>query len=188
MPGWLLKIGLFLLFVPMAAVSAGMFGALHDQISYTVSAEYFTRFKFIQFGLLDAAVPERWRAAIVGYRASWWMGIPLGVLCGLAGFIQRSPGSMLRALLWSLPFLAAFTLAAALVGLAYGWLQTATLDPVDYRGWRLPQDVQHLRRYLCAGYMHNAAYLGGALSIPAAWLFHIAFRLRSRPEPAPPQP
>jgi len=41
-----------------------------------------------------------------------------------------------------------------------------------------PREVVDLRRFLCAGYMHNAAYLGGALSIPAAWLFHIVFRAR----------
>jgi hypothetical protein len=184
MPGWLLKIGLFFLFVPLATISAGAFGALHDQISYTVSSEYFTRFKFIQFGLLDEAVPERWRVAIVGFGASWWMGIPLGVLCGVAGFIQRSPGLMIRALLWSLPLLAAFTLTLALTGLAYGWFKTTTIDLADYRGWRIAPDVEHLRRYLCVGYMHNWAYVGGDLSIPAVWLFHVGFWLRHRRKPA----
>jgi hypothetical protein len=77
---------------------AGLFGALHDQMSYTVSSEYFAKFKFIQFHLLDPGVPERIRAAKVGFLASWWMGIPLGVLCGSAGFVQRSPALMLRAL------------------------------------------------------------------------------------------
>ena len=171
------KAVIFLLFLPAALLTAGLFGAVHDQISYSVSSEYFTKFKFIQFGLQDPSVPERIRAAVVGFRASWWMGIPLGALCGVAGFIQRSPASMGRALTWSLPAMTAFTLAVALAGLAYGWAQTQTINPGSYRGWFIPPGVKDLRAFLCAGYMHNFAYLGGALSIPAAWIFHLIFRV-----------
>ena len=47
------KVGIFLLFLPAAVLTAGLFGMIHDQISYSVSDEYFTKFKFIQFQLLD---------------------------------------------------------------------------------------------------------------------------------------
>jgi hypothetical protein len=177
------KIGIFLLFLPAAMVVAGLFGIIHDEISYSVSNEYFTKFKFIQFRLLDTNLPDRFRAGEVGFLASWWMGIPLGILCGLAGFIQRSPTLMWRALIWSLPVIATFTFAIALAGLAYGWRRTGTINVASYRGWFVPPDAIELRRFLCAGYMHNAAYLGGGLSIPAAWLFHLTFRARNSKHP-----
>jgi hypothetical protein len=41
---------------------AGLFGIIHDEISYSVSNEYFTKFKFIQFRLLDTNLPDRFRA------------------------------------------------------------------------------------------------------------------------------
>jgi hypothetical protein len=164
----------------MAMLAAGLFGMLHDQISYTVSTEYFTRFKFIQFHLLDPDIPERIRAAKVGFLASWWMGIPLGLLCGSAGLIQRSSSLMARELIWSLLLVFAVTLAVALAGLAFGWVRTQTIDIANYRGWFIPPDVRDLRRFLCAGYMHNAAYLGGVLSIPVAWLFSFIFRRATR--------
>ena len=47
------KAGAFVLFLALAVVIAGVFGIVHDQISYTVSSEYYTRFKFPQFRLLD---------------------------------------------------------------------------------------------------------------------------------------
>ena len=169
----------FMLYLFLALVAAGLFGSLHDQISYTVSQEYYTKFKFLQFGLLDAGIPERLRAAIVGFLASWWMGIPLGLLTGSAGFIQRTPAQMHRALLWSLPAIVGFTLAFALVGLAYGFVQTAQFDLSAYQGWYIPQGLEHPRRFLCAGYMHNSAYLGGLLAVPVAWVFHLAFRRMS---------
>jgi hypothetical protein len=86
---------------------------------------------------------------------------------------------MARALTWSLPAISAFTLTVALAGLAYGWQQTAAVDLASNRAWFVPPGVNDLRHFLCAGYMHNAAYLGGALSIPAAWLFHLVFRANS---------
>ena len=168
------KIGIFLLFLPAAMLAAGLFGIIHDEISYSVSNEYFTKFKFIQFRLLDTNLPDRFRAAEVGFLASWWMGIPLGVLCGSAGFIQRSPPLMRHALIWSLLVIATFTCGPCLRVVPNG-----TIDLARYRGWFIPPDVHELRRFLCAGYMHNAAYIGGGLSVPAAWLFHFIFRARN---------
>lgn len=169
----------FALYLLLAIAVAGLFGVLHDQISYSVSPEYFTRFKFIQFGMEGPGLPWRLRVAEIGFLASWWMGIPIGLLAGAAGLLQRTPALMRRALLWSLPLIVGFTLAFALAGLAYGFLQTRELDLAAYAGWYIPENLEQPRRYLCAGYMHNAAYLGGALSIPLAWVFHAVFRWRS---------
>ena len=170
------KVTTFVAFLVLAVVAAGAFGVLHDQISYTVSNEYFTKFKFLQFRLLDTGVPERIRVAEVGFLASWWMGVPLGVLTGVFGFIHSSPAQMRKALLWSLLVIIPFTLVFALGGLLYGFSQTAELDLANYSGWFIPPNLQHPRSFICVGYMHNSAYLGGLAAIPVAWLFHFLFR------------
>jgi hypothetical protein len=176
----LAKAAAFAMFVGAALVIAGVYGSLHDQISYTVSPEYFTRFKFYQFGLLDNSIPERVRAAEVGFLAAWWMGLPIGLLTGVAGFIQRTPALMRRALLWSLLVILSVAFASAMLGLLYGVIRTRSIDLAGYRGWYIPDHVVHIRRYLCAGYMHNASYLGGTLAIPITWGFHFMFRARSQ--------
>ena len=170
----------FLLFLVTAVLVAGAFGALHDQISYTVSHEYYTRFKFHQFGLLNDGIPERIRAAEVGFLASWWMGIPLGLLIGVMGLVQRSAEQMRRALCWSLMFVIAFTFAFALIGLLYGHYQTQQFDLAAYTGWYIPQGLEHPRSFLCAGYMHNCAYLGSVLALPIVLIFNLLYRRRSR--------
>ncbi|MDD5274950.1 MAG: hypothetical protein PHR16_02580 [Methylovulum sp.] len=172
------KLWSYCMFVVLAIFAAGVFGALHDQISYTVSSEYFTRFKFYQFQLLDSAIPERIRVAQVGVLGSWWMGIPLGMLTGAAGFIHLTSVQMRKALFWSLPLIVGFTLVFALCGLLYGFFQTQTIKPSLYTRWFIPEGVENLRAYLCVGYMHNAAYLGGYMAIPVAWFFHFAFKYR----------
>ena len=175
------KIHILWVFIALAMLVAGVFGVVHDQISYTFSNEYFTKFKFIQFRLLDDTVPERLRVAEVGFLASWWMGIPLGALTGVAGFIHPTEQQMRKALLLSLALIAGFAMAFALAGLAYGFAQTTTLDLQNYQGWYLPQNLEHPRNFVCVGYMHNAAYLGGAAAVPVAWLFHFLRRRSQRP-------
>jgi hypothetical protein len=172
------KIGVFVVLIVLAVFIAGLYGIAHNQISYTVAPEYFTKFKFRQFGFDDTALPERVRASIVGFLASWWMGIPIGLLVGAAGFIHRGYRRMLGVSLWSLLVTVGFTLLFGLCGLLYGYLQTQHIDVAEYRGWFIPEDVTDLRRFLCAGYMHNSSYLGGVLAILVAWAFHIVVRMR----------
>lgn len=173
------KFLVYLLIVFLAVLFAGLYGAAHNQISYTVAPEYFTKFKFQQFGLSDLPLPNRARASIVGFFASWWMGIPIGLLVGAAGFIHPGHYRMLTVSLWSLIVTVAFTLLFGLCGLLYGYVQTRDVDVADYRGWFIPADVTDLRRFLCAGYMHNSSYLGGVIAIFVAWAFHIIVRART---------
>jgi hypothetical protein len=164
--------------VALSVFIAGLYGVVHNQISYTVSPEYFTKFKFWQFRLTDPALSERVRASMVGFRASWWMGIPIGLLVGAAGFIHPGHRRMLRVTVWSLWVTVGFTLLFGLGGLLYGFIQTAHIQVADYGAWYIPEDVTDLRRFLCAGYMHNSSYLGGGLAILVAWIFHAVVRVR----------
>ncbi len=172
------------LIILIATLVAGAFGAVHDQISYTVSEEYFTKFKFIQFQLVDSPMPDRMKAAVIGFLASWWMGIPIGLFVGAAGLVQRGWRRMLRVSLCALAVVLVVTLACSVGGLAYGLLKTRDINLAEYRGWFIPENVVSLRRFLCAGYMHNASYLGGALGMIAAIAFQVLARMRaSKPEP-----
>jgi hypothetical protein len=170
----------FILIVVLAVIVAGLYGIAHNQISYTVAPEYFTKFKFQQFGFTDTPLPERVRASMVGFLASWWMGIPIGLLVGAAGFIHRGWRRMLRVSLWSVAVTVAFTLLFGLAGLLYGYFQTSHIDVAEYRYWFIPENFTNLRRFLCAGYMHNSSYLGGVLAILVAWAFHIIIRVKTK--------
>lgn len=171
----------FFLLILIAVLLAGIYGTIHNQLSYTVSSEYFGKFKFRQFGLVDLALPGRVKASWVGWLASWWMGIPIGLIAGASGFMYREPCMMFRQTLKAYWVVVACTLVVGLLGLLYGVLETRTMDLAGYQHWYLPEDVVHLRRFLCAGYMHNSSYLGGLLGIAAAWLYQgiAKHRLRS---------
>jgi hypothetical protein len=177
------KLLVFVLLVFLAVALSGCYGILHNQVSYTVSPEYFTKFKFPQFALTGLPLSGRVGASIVGFLASWWMGIPIGLLVGAAGFLHRGYRRMLKVSLQSYGLVVVFTLAFGLGGLLYGFYATRTISLADYQYWFIPDDVTDLRRFLCAGYMHNSSYLGGTLAIIAAWIFHIIVGVRSRSAP-----
>lgn len=77
------KIYTLIWIIILGSLIAGVYGIIHDQISYSVSEEYFTKFKFIQFGIQN--LPNRIGAGIVGFLATWWVGFPIAMILGLLG-------------------------------------------------------------------------------------------------------
>src|SRR5215213_5556426 len=102
--------------VVAAALLAAVYGALHDQLSYTVSPEYFTRFKFVQFAFAGVdELPPRIGAAVVGALATWWVGAIAGAAVGGAGFGQPTAAAMARSTLRAFARLAVIAAVAGLV-------------------------------------------------------------------------
>ncbi len=64
-----------LLMAIAGALAAGMYGIAHDQITYSISPEYFTRMKFAQFRHADFGFPPRIFIATIGFLGSWWVGL-----------------------------------------------------------------------------------------------------------------
>lgn len=172
-----MRLLIFIVLIFSAMLIAGMYGALHDQISFTVSTEYFTKFKYYQFHLVDSELPDRLKAAIIGFRASWWMGVPIGLIIGSFGFLHRSPKLMLSRSIKAFGMAAIVALVIGVGGLLYGWF-FASHDLAEYQRWFIPNNLVHPARYLSVGYMHNFSYLGGLIGIVAGVVFQ--FRQRSR--------
>ena len=152
------KIGAFAVLMLLAALSAGIFGAVHNQLSYSVGPGYFTDFKFLQFGT-PSDISPRAGAALVGWQASWWMGLVAG-LPVLGYGLMRSPttGALLAGGIGAIITVVMTAAICALLGLGAGFAYVATglalLTP--------PVDVP-APEYFRAGFMHDASYLGGIL-------------------------
>ncbi len=147
-----------------AAILAVIYGAIHDQISYSFSAEYFTRFKFIQFDMPWAQDSPRLGAAIVGALATWWMGVLIYFPLGLFGFMFATPKQMAIFLCKSFIVVVAVALAVGLLGLMYGYIVVGEQTISDYIDWVWP-GVSNPVQFVRVGYMHNASYLGGLVGL-----------------------
>ena len=164
------KIGIYLvLFLPAAVVAAG-YGAVHDQISYSFSQEYFTHFKFIQFGIPWAYESPRLGAAFVGALATWWMGVFVFFVLGLFGFMLPTPQVMLKELLYSFVIVLVIALATGVLGLVYGYVQVGQFNIGQYMHW-VRSGVTEPVQFVRVGFMHNASYLGGLSGLIAGVIY-----------------
>lgn len=161
------KFPTFFLLVALAAASAAIFGALHNQLSYSVGPEYFEGVKFPQFGIPETTAP-RMGAAQVGVLASWWMGALVGLPAFLYGlFTVPNARSYLAAGIGAIGLVLVLATFAALAGLVGGIaaVTTGILDGV----LTLPQGIDRAD-FLRAGFMHDASYVAGGLgALLAFW-------------------
>lgn len=146
----------------LACLLSGVYGSLHNQISYTVSPEYFTKFKFEQFQI-PLQLHDRFGAALVGWQASWWMGIVIGTFLVPAGMLVRDNRAYIVAVLRSFLVVLCTTVFTGWMAFAIAtlWIPSEPNEEWVFRGLAI-SDAAAFRR---AGTMHNFSYLGGLLGI-----------------------
>ncbi len=151
------------------ALIGGCYGALHDQVTYSISPEYFTTVKARQFAWADFGWSRRVFASVVGFLAAgaaglfaaWFMAriaVPRMSLPEARGLILRGLGIL-------------FGFAAA--GGILGW-QLVLRHTGDYSYWRprLPfLPIQDLPHFVAVAYIHNGGYLGGLAGLIIALIY-----------------
>ena len=155
------------LLMVVACVTAGLYGMIHNQISYTVAPEYFTQFKFEQF-LMPDDLRNRWGASLVGWQAAWWMGIVIGIILVPLGLIIPGWQQYLRIMGKTFLVVMITTLTVGLGALAYAF---ATFTPTTISISRYPARITQPIAFARAGFMHNFSYLGGLVGIIVGILF-----------------
>ena len=120
----MLKVALSPLLLVTCCVAAGLYGALHNQISYTVSPDYFHAFKFHQFGI-SSELRGRIGASIVGWYASWWMGLLIGIPVLSIGLLLPGWKAYLTHCCLALAVVAVTALVVGLGALAYAHVTIA---------------------------------------------------------------
>ena len=135
----------------------GVYGAVHNQISYSIAPEYFTQFKFHQFRI-DKDIPDRIGAAFVGWHASWWMGIVIGIVLIPIGLLIRGTANYFWSMIRVFGIVAITTLVVGLTALtaAFIILDAEAVGEITRYGNEIANDVAFAR----AGTMHNFSYIG----------------------------
>lgn len=155
----------FAFLLALAVLSAGLFGALHNQLSYSVGASYFHDFKFAQFGISEGA-QNRLGAAFVGWQASWWMGLVVGLPAfGLGLVTIGKPAHLIAAGLGAIGAVLMIALLFAMGGLLFSMLGLGNALAADLS---IPASVTDRAAFLRAAWMHEGAYLGGMVGLLAA--------------------
>lgn len=151
-------------------LAAGLYGILHDQVTYTLSPEYFTRFKFDQFEYADLNLGNRAFAGTIGFLATYWIGLMAGWVFGRLSI--HSPGTQPEPIRVMLAF--AMMLGTCIVfgfaGYIYGTLtwERSVEAWSDWAGGFLVEDVGAFAR---VGHIHNMSYVGGVIGSIAAGIW-----------------
>jgi hypothetical protein len=113
----------------LGAVVAGCYGALHDQVSYSICPEYFTKLKFRQFSYADFGWPPRLFASEVGFLSTWWAGLIAGWFLARVGLAELPAA---RRWSWTVRSFAIVLAVAALAGLVGAALGAAVTRDGDF--------------------------------------------------------
>ena len=152
----------------VGAIAAGAYGALHDQVTYTISSEYFTRLKFHQFHYADFGFSDRVLVSEIGFLATSWVGF----FCGWFLARRLIPGQPRPRAFRQISVGCAVIVACALVSAGIGYVYGLWRGPdADYSSWNTILDdlgVAHELSFVRVAYIHNAGYLGGLIGLVLA--------------------
>lgn len=144
----------------LCVVAACVYGILHDMVTAQVCVEYFTIGHRPIFGGVRSPILL---ALGWGVIATWWVGLPLGIMAALAARVGRSFKLKARQLVRPMGILLAIMGSMALMAGIAGYV-LARLDVVRLTGWtasRVPQD-RHWA-FIADLWAHLASYASGVL-------------------------
>ncbi len=156
-------------FAALGGILGGVYGIIHDQVTYSISDEYFTRFKFAQFHWVNFGLSPRVFVAEIGFLASWWAGFIAAWLVARLTVPAFSRPAAFRHTLRGF----AMVFAAALLGSVPGYL-FGLLHRPDYSVWQdftTPLQVADVPSFVRVAYIHNASYLGALAGLIAAIIY-----------------
>ncbi|MDR6968928.1 hypothetical protein J2X31_002954 [Flavobacterium arsenatis] len=157
----MLKLLNFILIILISIIIAGLYGILHDQITYTISNEYYTLFKFEQFGINEWGIDnERVKVGIIGFLATWWVGFILGIIYAIVSLFLNSR-KILRITIQSVFFNIGVTVIFGVIGYLYG----AVFLEADELNWYIPEQTTNIQAFINVGSIHNFGYLGGLVGL-----------------------
>ena len=168
-----------ILIIGITPIIGGLYGVLHDQLTFTISPEYYTKFKFYQFRLMDLGDEAifsnpRIQVSAVGFMATWWMGLPIGLILGLVGLIHKDNKQMFRVTMKAIIVTIIVAFTTGLIGLAYGKF---FLDDTGVNWW-LPDNLIDVKNFIAVGSMHNFSYLGGLAGLITGVIYSVRQKLK----------
>jgi hypothetical protein len=153
----------------LGALVAGVYGAIHDQISYSISPEYFTKMKFYQFAYLDFGFPPRVFASEIGFMATWWVGLLGGWFLGRAGLADVPSPKRHRVTATAFGIVGGAAVLGGCLGLT--WFRTD--DSVSF-GWAKELSaagIENGRDFMAVAGLHNGGYCGAVVGLISAVVF-----------------
>ncbi len=155
-----------ILIIILSTVIASLFGAIHNQVSYSVSPEFFNDFLFVKFGIQYWEINnERVGAMLVGILGSYWVGLILGIIYSIIFLSLNTENNfrnILNAILINIGFAFFGSLIAYIISKFIG---------IENSGVFIDFGIQYPQNYIEAAYMHTGSYYGGIVGLIAGIIY-----------------
>ena len=155
----------------LATVIAGVYGMIHDQLTYIISPEYYTKFKFIQFNIDENQLNTRVAISLVGFFATWWFGLFIGLIIGTLSLKFPDWKIMLKYSIKSIYIILLTTFITEIIGFFYGTFILSERPRSYFDSWFIPENIIDLKNYITVGCIHNFGYVGGLIGLILGTIF-----------------
>lgn len=142
----------------MGALVFGSSSIFHDQITYSISAEYFTKLKFHQFHYANFGFSVRVFVAEVGFLDTWWVGVFSGWFLARIAVPAMPFCIALKKCLIGFGMIFGFAILAAAIGYYLG-----NIHAHDYSNWAelgFDHSITDLPPSVRVAYIHSSSYIG----------------------------
>lgn len=154
----------------IGAVAAGLYGIIHDQITFTISPEYFTNLKFKQFQYVDFGFGDRIFVAVIGFMATWWVGLFIGWCFGRR-FVPNQPrDAAIKDIRNAFVIVLVSAAAFAFIGFIYGHSVDPAATLAAWSNILRSYNVADGLPFITVAYIHNASYAGALFGLIAAFI------------------
>jgi hypothetical protein len=161
------RFSLFLFFILISPVIAGLYGILVDEISYVLDSEFYTKFRFRQLPF-----PEKggiWEVAVMGWNNSWRLGFLVGLPLSIIGLFHRDEVRMRHYV--SKSFL--ITLITTIISGFIGILSARYILTEKVSGWTLPDGLSDPSSFMVIETFNNFNSMGATVGMLLAILWQL---------------
>ena len=154
-----------ILYALAGAVIAGIYGIIHDQITFTLSSEYFTKMKFDQFDYADFGLSPRFHVGTIGFLATWWVGLVIGWFLGRRYIPGVDAERSHRIILSGFAIVFVCSILAGVAAGAFGAFSSAEDHLPSWSSMLRSHDIDDGWAFVRVAYIHNSGYLGGLVGL-----------------------
>lgn len=147
----------------VGAIIAGVYGILHDHVTYSIGPEYFTNLKFKQFHYADFGLGDRFFVSCIGFLATSWVGFVIAWFLSRRFIPNQTRAVAYRGILKGFAIVFAVGILAGIAGYLYGFWRG---PDADYSAWAIVVNrfqITDISAFVHVAYIHNASYLGGLI-------------------------
>lgn len=149
----------------LGGLVGGLYGILHDQITYSISPEYFTKLKFNQFSFVDLGLGDRVFVSTIGFIATALVGFIAGWFLARRTLPTQPRVVACRQTAIGFGIVLGCGAIFGVLGFAYGLWRG---PDAEYWAWVWAFERYHITNrwaFVRVAYIHNAGYLGGATGL-----------------------